>query len=187
MNKFVLSVGICGFILAAMAVYAQENSFPERFNFGDIFMKGDSSVHGSQVYHHAPRFLIIKGEDKDPLIQRILKLNKKNTFKCATQEGEGCGTCGARWCTLKTDSIQVGFINGGAHRAHIQTDNIEIFGGRMRIGMTWEDFLKVAGTDIKYPESEELSASLDEDGMSSVYFRFAKKILREVIYNVDIP
>ena len=154
-------------ILAFITSYAVEYFYPDEVKVIRIGDFGETQI------------LTVFGSDT--LIQRILK-NKNSTLKCI-DIGEECVKC--KYCNLKTDSIYINYLdksNGIRYTDYvrIKDSGIPMFGGRIKIGMTWDEFLSVAELEpnIKYHESIYFKGFLES---AEVLFYFVKETLREVI------
>jgi len=125
----------------------------------------------------------------ESLIQQILTSKGNKKFICGIAKNNYMGKEPLLDCSIYTDSLKlsyytnkdnVGFKGGNLTYLQMIGGDIALFKGHIKIGTTWEEFLKIVGMDIEYQESKY--RCIDIGGGSERWFYFVNGILREITY-----
>jgi len=119
--------------------------------------------------------------EKTPLTQQLRKRYPTGTVGCS----EGCfhpGHCDTG-CSFDSDSVTIHYRNRGLTEAYIQVRDVAMLDGKVKIGMTWNDFVKATGTTTKYREPITLEWRVGYDDVT-MSFRFEKGILRYATFYI---
>jgi len=121
--------------------------------------------------------------ERTPLIQQLQRRYPEGTVTCVTTPETDCGMCGT-FCSFKSDSVTIHYQNGGLTDANVQVRDVAMLDGKVKIGMSWDDFVKATGTTAKYREPMTLKWN-DEFRQVDLSFRFEKGILLSATYSVE--
>jgi hypothetical protein len=156
---------------------------------GDVRMYSFLINNDWEIYSTFEAIPVVGIFKTDTLIKEILAY-KDSKFRCDSLKctGSNCDyDYGGLICQIQTDSVLLDYFvhKNGKHRypnyMRIIGEDIRLLDGRLKLGMTWEEFLKATErNDFEYHESAYFGITL-ESGI--VYFYFIKGILREIIYN----
>jgi hypothetical protein len=133
--------------------------------------------------------------DPDPLklsaslIRQILADKGNKEFKCREEKDyPHSGGEPVLVCEIRTDSFTLKYDRGRNGRRtldYLRTNNEDVilYNGRIKIGISWEEFLKITGIDTEYQESKKRCFSTCSN---EHWFCFVNGVLREIVYFLTI-
>jgi hypothetical protein len=156
-----------------------ENTFVSR-------MKGDpkeryGEVDNSDIPLFSVMLLPIFGPDT--LIKQLESLDENTKHGCRDEHGE----IDYKICVIGTNTLCLEYMdkgNGERYVSYFRTEdkNVPMLNGKLKVGMTWEEFLNATGLDKEFPDIEFIESGYITIILeaSEINFYFDKGILQEV-------
>jgi hypothetical protein len=148
-------------------------------------MKGEPKEHygyvdNSDISLFSVELLPIFGYDT--LIKQLESLDENTKHGCRDEHDE----IDYKICVIGTNTLCLEYMdkgNGQRYTLYFRTEdkNVPMLNGKLKIGMTWEEFLNATGLDKEFPDIEFIESGYIKISLegSEMRFYFEEGILRE--------